>query len=149
ASSSAISPDGRWLACGTWGESDGKVRVWEISSARLAAQLPVNTFQLAFSPDGRWLTTGTDGDYRFFHSGSWKLERVIRTSGMGGGPLAYSRDGSPMALCLGPNGVWLVDPGTGAELAMLPARNCAIFSPDGRRLITGGDNQVYEVWDLH
>jgi uncharacterized protein with WD repeat len=55
----AFSPDGRWLATGSW---DNTARVWEAASgqevARMTHEGPV--LAVAFSPDGRWLATGSD-----------------------------------------------------------------------------------------
>lgn len=80
----AFSPDGKWLATGASDakKSSSEVRVWEISSHRIVAQIPHGKFltTVAFSPDGHWLATGSsnsDGTFGETRVWLWRPEDLI------------------------------------------------------------------------
>jgi WD40 repeat protein len=139
----ALSPDGQWLASGTWNDPAIRVRVWNVSSGQLAAEWRGSSgVQVSFSPDGRWLVIGTGDEYQFYHVGSWVQGRVLAAP-RGGGSMAWSPDSSILAIAYAPGIVRLVDLDRDQELASLPASALACFSRDGSQLVTAG-----EVWNL-
>jgi serine/threonine protein kinase/WD40 repeat protein/tetratricopeptide (TPR) repeat protein len=145
----AVSPDGRWVATGSFGDSP-EVQVWQVQSGKLVAALPVEGgTRVVFSPDGRWLATG-GLITRLWEVGPWRERQrfpaVVRT------PVAFSADGT-FAFETGNGAVRLVAPDSGRELAQLedPRQDHAdelAFSADGTQLVTNGEGNSLHVWDL-
>lgn len=151
AASISISPDGYWLATGTW-KGTG-VKVWTTRTWQVVKELPVKGNAIClFSPDGQWLVTSSAEDYRFWKVGPWEPGSVI-PSDLGGdtsGAMAFSPDGTVLALLHGTRvGVKLLAVPSGHELATLETGPPLCFSPDGSQLATAGkDWQSLLVWDL-
>jgi WD40 repeat protein len=107
---------------------------------------------IAFSPDNQWLVVGSAMDYRWWRVGSWEPDREVTNSG-GVRALAFSRDGSLLAITNTPYTVQLVDPLSGQELATLTAADRHViqglcFNDDGSQLAASTPDQVIQLWDL-
>ena len=129
----AFSPDGRRLATAT-----GHMEVHSVPDVTYAAHVwdaatgqpvtpplphPGKVHKVAFSPDGRWVVTAT-GDYT---------------------------RGSERAMAYGTGEVRLYDAATGQLLLSLAHPRPVLevrFSPDGRRLVTGGGDDRARVWEV-
>jgi WD40 repeat protein/predicted Ser/Thr protein kinase len=148
----AVSPDGRWVATGSWTQSptETAVKVWDAATGRPVADPPLAVCrEVAFSPDGRWFGA-TDGSLlHLFSTETWKEERTFRATFRG---LAFGPEGL-LAL---PDGeaILLADAETGTEYCRLEAPGPTLpqpryFSADGSLLMATDDTKVdLLVWDL-
>jgi WD40 repeat protein/tetratricopeptide (TPR) repeat protein len=153
----AISPDGRWVATGTW--IGTQVKIWDTTRGTLAAELPGSDAAVGFSPDGRWLVAGAGDAYRSYRVGSWQPGWEIARDTGGGrvrGPLAFHPDGRALAIVKMVQhqpAVQLIDPASSRAIATLGAPEVSdvarlAFSPEGRRLAVATDGHRIQLWDL-
>ncbi|TMQ34538.1 MAG: tetratricopeptide repeat protein [Planctomycetota bacterium] len=151
----AISPDGKWIAAGSWRRRG--IQIWNAQSGATFPPLTGSAYA-AFSPDGQWLVTDAEQEYRFFQVGSWQTARSIPRQPEGTrGPLTFSPDGKLLAVVPhyrpSQTAARLLDPWTGREFATLSlphpemvVRLC--FSHDGSQLAVACPSHVVYVWDL-
>jgi WD40 repeat protein len=148
----AASPDGKWLATGSW-KGTG-VRVFALPSGDLRRELPVKgSADCAFSPNGQWLATGSAAEYCLWRVGSWKQPVwTVAREGAGDmiGSMVFSPDGRMLALLHGRSArIKLVAATDGRELATLETGRALCFSPDDFRLATiADDGHSVLLWDL-
>jgi WD40 repeat protein/Tfp pilus assembly protein PilF len=154
----AASPDGRWVATGSF-EGPG-FQVWDTLRDEEARLWRMGDACVAFSPDGRWFVSGSGGgsytgaECGFWKVGTWERGRSIpleRTKSPAG--LAFSDDGSMLVVERTLTELLLLDPRDMRELARLQSREPMIlgelrFSPDGNSLVAGTAAGYIHVWDL-
>jgi len=147
----ALDRAGRLFATGG---DDHLVRLWELPDGRLQQRLEghrgwVRT--VAFSPDGQLLASaGDDRTVILFRVGQaepvWKAELPAAVYA-----LAWSGDGSRLAVAGFSDRVWLLDAQTGRQLASFPGPGQDIralsFSPDGRQLAAGCRQGLIRLWE--
>jgi WD40 repeat protein len=117
----AFSPDGRFVATGSYDKPDLTARVWDAVTGRLLAVLPVGdkVQAIAFSPDGERVATGSVDK---FLAQVWAWRRCDPTGA------ANCEDGTPMR-----HGHFV---------------KAIAFSPDGKELLTGSRDHLARIWDL-
>jgi WD40 repeat protein len=146
----AISPDGRWVATGTW-HGLGVV-MWDAKTGRKVWDLfpEAASATVAFSPDGKSLVSGANNIYRIWQLGTWEHRDLPASFPY---LIAFSDDGETMAISHSPSAVRLLNPNTGQILAELEASNPQMMSwlrisPDGSRLAVACGTHVIQLWDL-
>jgi WD40 repeat protein len=123
----AWSGNGRWLATGG---DDSTILIRRAADGRPARRLAVgnHVYKLAFSPDGRWLANA--GRAR---GGAGTLWHSLTGAGA---------DAEPVRL-------WRVADGALVQALRHPEDVMYVaFSPDGRWLVTSGDDGVVTLWKL-
>jgi WD40 repeat protein len=153
------SPDGRWVATGTF-EGGSGVCVWDRRSGELVKEWPIGDAEVAFSPDGRWLaaTTGRlsagGAECRTWCVGSWEPGPRVPLERMTSSPpaLAFTSDGRVLAVVHGTSEVRLLDADTLEDIAILVPPDPMLitrltFSPDDNQLAVAANNYV-QLWDL-
>jgi eukaryotic-like serine/threonine-protein kinase len=148
----AVSPDGRTVL--TAGE-DKTARLWDRAtnqpiSLPLVHQGPV--VAVAFSPDGKtFLTASSDHTVRLWDADPGQPYGLIVDRRDFGRVVAFSRDGKSIAGGTSTGVVALWDAMTGRLIWLTRGHRGAItaaaVSPDGTRLLTGGD-ETARLWDM-
>jgi WD40 repeat protein len=116
--SAAITPDARWIACGT---HDGKVRIWDRTTDKEHGALTgmkENVHLLAFSPDGKTLAAASEWAF----SGE-QVRPVVLWDWVAGQELRRLQGHTAAILTL-------------------------VFTPDGKHLLTGGRDLTGRVWGV-
>jgi RNA polymerase sigma factor (sigma-70 family) len=151
----AVSPDGRLAATGSF---DGVVRLYERGTGLEVRSFPAEPHSiedLAFTPDGKALLAAV----AYNPARLWDVEtgKEIRTfAGSLGGVrgafhVAYSPDGTKLALATPEPAIQLVDAATGMVLRRLGEKllvDRIAFAPDGRTLAGGGFDRALHLWDV-
>ena len=145
----AFSPDGSKLASAS---RDGTARIWQVADGRELFVLGdlIDVRDVEFSPDGLYLATITwDGMINI-----WDAETAKEIKSH------HARDHHASDLAWSPDGRWVVpatdsstqvwNAWTGARQRIVPVARSTrvVFSPDARRLVSGGDDRVVRVWDM-
>lgn len=150
----AVSPDGRHLFAGGWGEN---ITVWDTASGELVYDFGgesrgINL--LALSPDGSMLLsaeTFTDPMVLWDAATGRKL-RTFSGHTDSVTSVAFSHDGRMLASAASDVTIRLWDTATGIELQILtghtePVESLA-FSPDGKTLASGSGDGTTRLWSI-
>lgn len=149
----AFSPDGRWLATGTF---HGRgTRVWDVATGQPVYDFNEGNASVCFSPDGRYLVSAGARLYQGFETGTWQV--VFQLPSDSGSELpnavAFTGDGRLMALVRERRRVEVLQPGCWSLAAALvppdpQVVNWLVFSPDNDRLAVATPQDLVYLWDL-
>jgi WD40 repeat protein len=150
----ALRFDGKYLAaCPYTDEQAVRVSIWDSSGRKIRELSSDGMGQVEFTPDGKWLVVGTTKAYRFYQTDTWQPGLTIRRQSNLPGPIAFSPDGSLMAIASTNHTVMIVDPATGKEHATFTPPEQKIissltFNHDGIQLAVTTENQSVFLWDV-
>jgi WD40 repeat protein/DNA-binding SARP family transcriptional activator len=145
-------PGGLLATGGRHGSSpDDAIKIWDLRMQALVATIPSPGGSIAFDRSGALLAT--DGEVLEI----WNIERGELVAELPApradvNDLAFSPDGTRLAVASADGKVRLFDLGTGEEVLVLPVREgicCALaFNPDGSMLATRDSEGTVRVWAL-
>jgi RNA polymerase sigma factor (sigma-70 family) len=159
---SSLAPDGRSLVCVHW---NGDLRVRDLSGKELRRWKghEGTVMVVTHSPDGKVLASGgMDLAVVLWDPATGKELRRFRTEAGPPSDIRFSPDGKLLAVVVRgqPLHLWEVDSGNARSLTPPPGPvaapgavvggdvETAVFSPDGRLIVTGGRDGVARVWDV-
>lgn len=147
-----LSPDHRWLVTAS---DDGRVRLWDAATRTIERELwatnePV--LSAKFSPDGAYFATvGSWGPVRLWQTRGWQPLGELSAWDEGENAIDISSQGQ-LAVGNQAGEILLWDVPTRQLVRSLRPRGDSVvtldFSPDGRRLASGGSDRTVEIRDV-
>ena len=139
-------------------DDDRNARLWNTNTGDELRRYPCGmgeydyVYAVAFAPDGRHIAAaGVDRTVRIFELATGTLVRTCDTQSNKIYQVAFTRD-SKQVLSSGDNVIHVWDVATGKEARRFEGHKDLVpgmaLSPDGRRLVTGGDDRTVRLWDV-
>ncbi|MGE0238555.1 MAG: caspase family protein [Parvibaculaceae bacterium] len=148
--SAAFSPDGRLVISGS---KDGSLQLWDTASGRQLDTFtghPSGVSSVAFSSDGHTIMSGGDDGTIFLWDLTFADRRTLETFPGTIRSLAFSPDGRLAVSASSHVRVWDVASGTLLKAFdyHLDGVASVAFSPDGQRILSGGEDGKIILLDL-
>ncbi len=155
----AFSPDGELITAAVKRKG---VLVWQAGSGELLTELGVEMsvekprdfelVQLSWRPDGRQLAVCTTKAWLLFRRDNWSLNRNVGLPYQRGQDIAWSPDGSKLAVADG-QVISLWDPAAVEPERVLTGHTAPVinvdWSPTNQQLVTSDNLGSVKIWDLN
>jgi WD40 repeat protein len=145
-----FSPDSKTLAAA--GEDDN-LFLWSTSTGVVTKRLPVKTKTraLAFAPGGNLLACATENGLQVWDIQTEKILWQERQVGGINPTVVFAPDGQTLAFAIG-EAIHLRDVAGGKRLGQMTGHHESVhalaFSPDSKRLVSGGADYAVRLWDV-
>jgi serine/threonine protein kinase len=147
------SPDGRYLASGSW---DKTIKVWDVVTGTELRTLTGHSDRVrsvVYSPDGRYLASGSwDKTIKVWDVVTGTELRTLTGHSDRVRSVVYSPDGRYLASGSWDKTIKVWDVVTGTELRTLAGYSgwvwSVAYSPDGRYLASGNGDKTIKIWEV-